>query len=114
MLVNIEEIKALVQLFEGSSLSELNLQRDGTHLTLKRGVGGTPVMVSAPATAPAPTPSASTAQPDTAPPTAPPSFDGHAVTSPLVGTFYCRPSPDEPSYVDAGTQVKKGRYIVHR
>lgn len=33
------------------------------------------------------------------------------VTSPIVGTFYRSPSPDAPSFVDAGTRVRKGQVI---
>jgi len=110
-MVNIEEIKALVQLFEASSLSELSLQRDGAQLTLKRVAAGQ-VVSSASAPAPAMTPPASElAMPTEALHNASshaPAQNGHAVTSPLVGTFYSRPSPDEAPYVDAGSEVKKG------
>lgn len=36
---------------------------------------------------------------------------GHVVTSPLVGTFYRRPSPEEPAYVDVGGEVKAGQTL---
>ena len=29
-----------------------------------------------------------------------------AVRSPMVGTFYRRPSPDEPAYVEVGSEVE--------
>ena len=31
-----------------------------------------------------------------------------AVRSPMVGTIYHRPNPDEPSFVEVGTRVEKG------
>jgi len=34
--------------------------------------------------------------------------DGHLVTSPFVGTFYRRPNPDAPPYVEVGARVQKG------
>lgn len=36
------------------------------------------------------------------------SFDGNIVTSPMVGTFYAKPSPDSDNYVTLGQKVKKG------
>lgn len=30
------------------------------------------------------------------------------ITSPMVGTFYAKPSPDSKPYVEVGTKVKKG------
>jgi acetyl-CoA carboxylase biotin carboxyl carrier protein len=35
-------------------------------------------------------------------------IDGHAVNSPMVGTFYRSPSPDAKSFVDVGSKVTKG------
>ena len=33
---------------------------------------------------------------------------GEVVTAPLVGVFYAAPAPEEPPYVTAGAQVKRG------
>lgn len=33
------------------------------------------------------------------------------ITSPMVGTFYRAPSPDSPSFVDVGSEVKKGQVV---
>ena len=33
---------------------------------------------------------------------------GDIIKSPMVGTFYSRPSPEEPPFVIAGQEVKKG------
>ncbi len=34
--------------------------------------------------------------------------EGNIVKSPMVGTFYIKPSPDSNPYVEIGSQVKKG------
>ena len=34
--------------------------------------------------------------------------DGNVVTSPMVGTFYMKPSPTSESYVEIGKAVKRG------
>ena len=33
------------------------------------------------------------------------------INAPLVGTFYAAPAPDQPPYVQAGDQVKKGQTL---
>jgi len=35
-------------------------------------------------------------------------MEGHAVNSPMVGTFYRSPSPDARAFVDVGSKVTKG------
>ncbi|HWV15743.1 MAG TPA: acetyl-CoA carboxylase biotin carboxyl carrier protein, partial [Cellvibrio sp.] len=36
---------------------------------------------------------------------------GHAVKSPMVGTFYLAPSPGSPAFAEVGKQVKVGDVI---
>ena len=38
--------------------------------------------------------------------------DGEIVKSPMVGTFYSKPSPNANSYVEIGQKVKKGDDMV--
>lgn len=38
----------------------------------------------------------------------PKTVDGNVVKSPMVGTFYLKPSPDSKPYVEVGQSVKKG------
>jgi len=101
--LNIEEIKSLIRVFESSSLTELSLRREGAQLVLKRDPGGGRARAAV----------SSDLEPSPDPETPPaaaagPAEEGHAVTSPLVGTFYRRPSPEEPSYVSVGARVKAG------
>lgn len=108
--MNVDEIKALIQLFEASSLSELSLQREGARLVLKRVHDGGQAITASLAPSPAPqaqpsAPGPKSPEPDRVPAPAP---TGHLITSPLVGTFYRRPSPGEPAYVEVGRQVKAG------
>ena len=35
----------------------------------------------------------------------------HTITSTLPGTFYRRPSPDAPPYVEEGAEVKRGDVV---
>lgn len=43
--------------------------------------------------------------------TAQPEYTGEDVKSPLVGTFYSAPSPDDAPYVKVGDRVKKGQTL---
>lgn len=33
------------------------------------------------------------------------------VISPISGVFYCQPAPDQPPFVEEGTEVKKGQTL---
>ena len=37
--------------------------------------------------------------------------EGNVIKSPMIGTFYSKPSPDSAPYVEVGTQVKKGTVL---
>ena len=47
------------------------------------------------------------------PPTAPskPEAPGNYITSPMVGTFYASPSPEDPSFVKVGDKVDKNTVV---
>ena len=89
--MDVQEIRALIEIFERSTLTELTLERGGARLILRReGLrAGASVLPAHSAS-----PSAVT--------------DGFVITSPLVGTFYRRPAPSEPPYVEVGDRVEKG------
>lgn len=42
---------------------------------------------------------------------APPGIEGEEVTSPMVGTFYRKPSPDDPDFVNVGDVVSEGQTL---
>lgn len=98
-----QEIRALIEIFEHSTLTELTLERGGERLTLRRErTLAQSVSQNAQLSQSAPTPAA-------APPSSAP--NGSVITSPLVGTFYRRPAPTEPPYVEIGDRVEKGDTI---
>ncbi|HEY8962747.1 MAG TPA: acetyl-CoA carboxylase biotin carboxyl carrier protein, partial [Luteolibacter sp.] len=63
-----------------------------------------PAYAPVPAAAPAPAAAAAT-------PAAAPAADGEAITSPMVGTFYRKPGPDSPSFVNVGDAVSEGQTL---
>jgi acetyl-CoA carboxylase biotin carboxyl carrier protein len=103
--MNIEQIKELIQDFDKSGLSKLKLSKDDIALELEKG-GSAPVAVAAPVAAPSVAAPQAPAQETTTS-----SFNGEAILSPMVGTFYTAPSPDSPPFVKKGDIVKKGQVI---
>ncbi|TVQ59300.1 MAG: acetyl-CoA carboxylase biotin carboxyl carrier protein [Phycisphaerales bacterium] len=109
--MDIKTLKELVRLMVDNDLSEVDLRDQEETVTLKRPGPQAPVMMAQPmqhAPAPAPAP-AQAPSPTPAPATPAPSADDGllAVESPMVGTFYSKPDPDSPSYVNAGKQIRK-------
>ena len=90
-----------------SDLSEFEIQDQDFKLRIKRDVPGrAPVAAQAAplAAAPAPVAPAPAALAPAAPAAADPSIK--VVTSPMVGTYYCTPSPENPPFVTVGSPIK--------
>ncbi len=105
----IKEIKDMINLMNENGLTELEIEKEGVRIRLKKGSGGTverTVEYSVPhaAAAPqAPAPSKAPEKVETKP--------GTEIKSPMVGTFYRAPSPEAPSYVNMGDMVEPGQVI---
>jgi len=117
----LDEVKALVEVLEGTDVSSLRWDRNGQKIVIRRGYAApvvpiAPQVVHAPPLAVAPPPAAAPA-PATAAAAAPAAAPkaeakpGVLVTSPFVGTFYRSPSPDSAAFVDVGAVVKKGQVL---
>lgn len=44
-------------------------------------------------------------------PAAAPASEGEEITSPMVGTFYRKPAPDSPNFVEVGSVVSEGQTL---
>ena len=115
---SLNEVKALVEVLEGTDVTSLVWDRSGHKISIRRGQTAAPVAQIVHHAAPAPvTPIAIAPAPVAAPaapaPAAAKAADkpGHVVTAPLVGTFYRSPSPDSAAFVDVGSVVKKGQVL---
>lgn len=110
--MDIRKIKKLIELLEESNIGELEIKEGEESVRIARN-SGSMQYVSAPMQyAPAPAPAAAPAAPTAAAaPAAAPVQSGHAVKSPMVGTFYRSPSPEAPAFVEVGKQVKVGDVI---
>ena len=102
MSYSVQEIKELIKAYADNSLTRLEIGEGEYSLKLRRECGETFVSVPAPAAAAA-------AQPvPEAEPQAAAGDEGSYVTSPIVGTFYAAPAPDQAPFVQAGSVVHKG------
>lgn len=99
----------LMDALAAKKLGEVELELDDAKIKIKAAEPA-PVIAAAPAVA-APA-AASAAAPAAESTEAAPAEEqlpaGTQVKSPLVGTFYSSPSPDEPPFVLVGQQVKEG------
>lgn len=113
--MTLEEIKQLIDLANESGVAELEVERGGNRVRIRRAIGAyqQDVVLPPPAPMPAaapPPPSAPAAQ---APAPPPPGEDPSLVyvKAPIVGTFYTSPSPDAPPFVQVGDRVQAGQVL---
>ena len=108
--MDLRKLKTLIDLVSESNVSELEITEAEGKVRIVKG-GLAPVMAPVPAVAPAAAAleSAAAAAPPAQPVQAEPA--GHAVKSPMVGTFYRAASPGAKPFVEIGSQVKEGQTI---
>lgn len=103
--MDIRKIKKLIEIIEESDIAELEIKEGEESIRISRySAAPAPAAV---AYAPAP---AATAAPTPAPAAAPAEekITGHAVKSPMVGTFYRAASPGTKVFVEVGQSVQAG------
>jgi len=105
--MDLRKLKKLIDLVEESGISELELTEDGEKVRISRNFTASMPAQNynhyMPQHAPEPQ-----ATPAVAVEAAPVAEEGHAVKSPMVGTFYRSPSPDAKSFVEVGDTVAVG------
>lgn len=109
--MDIRKVKKLIELLEESNIDELEIHEGEESVRISRHAKQAAVY---PAAAAAPPPAAAPAAPaPAAEPAAPANAipAGHAVKSPMVGTFYRSPSPGAKSFVQVGQSVNAGDVI---
>ena len=107
--MDLRKLKKLIDLVEESGISELELTEDGEKVRISRNfTSNTPVQQYAPVQYSAPQFATPAAAPTVAAAEAPAVEEGHAVKSPMVGTFYRSPSPDAKAFVEVGDTVAVG------
>jgi acetyl-CoA carboxylase biotin carboxyl carrier protein len=117
--VDLQEIRRIVELMNEHGLTHFDLTKKDFHLKLKKGAdiddlkGLLAALPSGQPVSYAPAPAAALAAPATgaAAPAAAPAAEGSEITSPMVGTFYQKPAPDAPNFVEVGSTVSVGQTL---
>ncbi len=115
--MDLKQIQELIKMINKSNLSEVSIEEKDFKITIKQkeeiiqqtvisaGYQQMPQMMQAPA-APA------IAAPAAALSVSTPSESNYiTIKSPMIGTFYRKPSPDKPLFVEVGTEVTVGKVV---
>lgn len=112
--MDIRKVKKLIELLEESDVAEIEIHEGEESVRISRQSSLLPAQAAPIAMQPAmaPVPAAPAAAPAIPPPAPEPEeIQGHAVKSPMVGTFYRSPSPGSKYFVEEGSQVAIGDTI---
>ncbi len=100
-------VRELAKILNDTGLTEIEMEKGDLRLRVAKGtnavamaapLAAAPIAAAAPAAAPADAPAAPN--------------DDNAVKSPMVGTVYTRPSPEDDAFVSVGDSVKAGDTIL--
>jgi len=119
--MDIKEVQNLIKFVAKSGVSEVKIENKDFKLTIKNKpeyVTSAPVattVTAIPASIPQPAAPAAPA-PATAPAAETPKNEADdskyiTIKAPIIGTFYRKPSPDKPAYVEVGDTIKEGDVV---
>ncbi len=122
--MDIKEIQSLIRFVAKSGASEVKLEMEDIKITIRTGSSSSegnayvqPIPVANPSMMPvAPPPAMEVNAPATGASEATAGKQNEAaeddkyitINSPIIGTFYRKPSPDKPAFVEVGDNVSKG------
>jgi acetyl-CoA carboxylase biotin carboxyl carrier protein len=109
--VDLKELRKIVELMNEFGLTHFDMSKEDFHLKLKKGqdleslkellavlpMGAAPAAAAAPVGAPAAVEAAT--------------LIGETIPSPMVGTFYSKPSPDAATFVQVGDTISEGQTL---
>ncbi len=113
--MDLKEIQNLIKFVSNSGVAEVKLETGDIKITIRTTLEGNspdityvqqaPMAQSLPAA-----PVAALSQAPAAPVAAAPAENANYITvkSPMIGTFYRKPSPDKPMFVEVGSTIGKG------
>lgn len=105
--MDLRKLKTLIDLVQQSGIAELEITEGEEKVRISRfGAPGAPMVMPQPMAMPATVMPVEIAEP--AAEAAPAEAEGHAVKSPMVGTFYRSATPGAKVFVEVGQTVKTG------
>ena len=131
MMMKVQEIREIIRLIDQSSIQEFSYENEGTVISLKKGGGvvvqpevkQVPVEAQAEAPVierketmeksakPVERPAATERKEELSPGNQTDTEGLHKIESPMVGTFYSAPSPEDPPYVKVGDKVSEDTVV---
>lgn len=118
--MDLKQIHDLIKIINKSNIGEISIEDKDGKVTIKQKeepvvtVAAAPQQVYnvAPVAAPVSAAPAAAPQPAAAPAPAAPKADNLVtIKSPMIGTFYRKPSPDKPNFAEVGTEITPGKTI---
>jgi len=115
--MEIKDLKSLIKMVTETDITEFKLENKDEKILIKRGpekeiiqLAAAPIAAPAAVAAPAAAPAAAAA-PAVVPAAAAANDKYDAIPSPIVGTFYRKPSPDAAVFVEVGDIVEAGQVL---
>jgi acetyl-CoA carboxylase biotin carboxyl carrier protein len=115
--MDLKEIQNLIKFVSNSGVAEVKLEMDNIKVTIRTTLEGNtpdityvqqaPMQQALPQAAPA-APAAPAAAAPAAPVAASEDAKYITIKSPIIGTFYRKPAPDKPMFVEVGSTINKG------
>jgi len=115
--MKLKEIQNLIKFVARSGASEVKLEMEDVKITIKTSDESPQVVVQEPIVVPqqqvAVSPVPVVVPPTESVPEPPTDPDSSYITvkSPIIGTFYRKPSPDKPSFVEVGDTISEGTVL---
>ena len=120
--MDLKQIHELIKIINKSNIGEISIEDKDGKVTIKQKKDERPLTIAAPqqvytvpeAQSVASQPVSAPAAVSTPPPAAPlPEKANNYLTikSPMIGTFYRRPSPDKPNFVEIGAEIEPGKVV---
>ena len=105
--MDIRKIKKLIEMLQASDLREIEVKEGEESVRIARGGVSSPTeeyVISNQATQAVKTTTEKINIDDS-------NTSGNHIKSPIVGTFYRKPAPDKPPFVEVGDHVEKGQVV---
>ncbi len=112
--MNADRIKQIIEMMKDNNLAEFELEEGDFKIRIRRGPSDVQQVAVVGANIPAALAAAAGAQsPATSAPAAAPAPQENIslIKSPMVGTFYKRPSPDAKAYCEVGDEVNEDTVV---
>ena len=114
--MKLKEIQNLIKFVAKSGANEVSLETEDVKITIKTSSSSSPIVVQEPIVVPQqPVSPVATPTPHAIEPIPEPPADDESylitITSPIIGTFYRKPSPDKPTFVEVGDTISEGTVL---